>query len=37
MNPRDTAIQAYRRRFSQEPRYMARAPGRVNLLGEHVD
>jgi galactokinase len=37
MNPRETAIQTFRQRFSQEPRYVARAPGRVNLLGEHVD
>jgi len=37
MNPRRAAIQAYQKRFSQAPRYVARAPGRVNLLGEHVD
>ena len=37
MNPRETAIQAFQTRFSQAPRYVARAPGRVNLLGEHVD
>ena len=37
MNPRDTAIQTYKKRFLQPPQYVARAPGRVNLLGEHVD
>jgi galactokinase len=37
MNPKETAIQAYIKRFSQPPRYVGRAPGRVNLLGEHVD
>ena len=37
MNPRATAIQAFENRFSETPRYVARAPGRVNLLGEHVD
>ena len=37
MNPRDAAIQAYKQRFLQPPLYVARAPGRVNLLGEHVD
>jgi galactokinase len=37
MNARETAIQAFLARFSQPPRYVARAPGRVNLLGEHVD
>ncbi len=28
---------AYRTRFSAEPRVCVRAPGRVNLIGEHVD
>ena len=37
MNAHETAIEAYQRRFSELPRYVARAPGRVNLLGEHVD
>ena len=37
MNPRATAMQAFQNRFSQLPLYVARAPGRVNLLGEHVD
>ena len=37
MNPREIAIQAFQKRFSQAPQFVARAPGRVNLLGEHVD
>jgi galactokinase len=37
MKSLETALQAYQNRFSQPPRYLARAPGRVNLLGEHVD
>src|SRR5512137_2793797 len=37
MNPRETAVQVFRQRFSEAPQYVARAPGRVNLLGEHVD
>jgi galactokinase len=37
MNPRAIAIQAYQNRFLQAPLFVARAPGRVNLLGEHVD
>ncbi len=37
MNPHETAIRAFRERFTEMPRYLARAPGRVNLLGEHVD
>ena len=30
-------VHAYMQRFGKEPTYMALAPGRVNLLGEHVD
>jgi galactokinase len=37
MNAREIAIQAFQDHYSQAPRYVARAPGRVNLLGEHVD
>jgi hypothetical protein len=28
---------AFREKFALEPRIFARAPGRVNLIGEHVD
>lgn len=28
---------AFRKKYGKEPRHLARAPGRVNLLGEHVD
>jgi galactokinase len=37
MNARETAIQVFQKHFFNPPRYVARAPGRVNLLGEHVD
>jgi galactokinase len=37
MNALDMARSAFRDRFSGEPAGIARAPGRVNLLGEHVD
>jgi galactokinase len=30
-------IQFFREKFGYSPAYIARAPGRVNLLGEHVD
>lgn len=31
------AVEAFRRRFGAAPRVIASAPGRVNLIGEHVD
>lgn len=31
------AVHAFRELFHAEPRVVARAPGRVNLIGEHVD
>ncbi|HWQ84608.1 MAG TPA: galactokinase [Anaerolineales bacterium] len=37
MHPRDFVRQTYIQRFGNEPDYLAMAPGRVNLLGEHVD
>ena len=37
MHPKDSAIQTYRQRFNHDPEYLALAPARVNLLGEHVD
>ena len=37
MHPKDLAIQTYRRRFGSDPLHVAVAPGRVNILGEHVD
>jgi len=30
-------VEAFRRRFSRPPEVLVRAPGRVNLLGAHVD
>lgn len=37
MHPKDLAIQTFRQYFGKEPTSIAIAPGRVNLLGEHVD
>ncbi|MEB2332935.1 MAG: galactokinase [Anaerolineaceae bacterium] len=33
----DQFTQIFKETFSREPAYIARAPGRVNMLGEHVD
>ena len=32
-----TVTSEYEKRFGSKPSHIARAPGRVNLLGEHVD
>ena len=37
MNLIDDITTLFCNRFGQTPKYIARAPGRVNLLGEHVD
>jgi galactokinase len=37
MNIIDQITSTYHEKFGQTPAYVARAPGRVNLLGEHVD
>ncbi|KAF8646191.1 hypothetical protein AX16_007335 [Volvariella volvacea WC 439] len=30
-------VEEFERRFGRKPAYIARAPGRVNLIGEHID
>lgn len=37
MDLRQRILAAFHRRFGADPDFVARAPGRVNLLGEHVD
>lgn len=37
MSARDTSTTNYRLRFEEAPTVVARAPGRVNLIGEHTD
>lgn len=37
MNPAERARQLYRDRFATDPVAVATAPGRVNLIGEHID
>jgi galactokinase len=34
---RDTVIRAFEERYGVPPAFLARAPGRVNLIGEHTD
>jgi galactokinase len=35
--PKDRAIDAFRQAYGAQPAVVARAPGRVNLIGEHTD
>jgi galactokinase len=37
MHPKDLILEVFRQKFGADPAFIARAPGRVNLLGEHVD
>lgn len=37
MHPKNLVTQTFRQRFGKEPAFVALAPGRVNILGEHVD
>lgn len=37
MNIIDQVTETYQKKFGHAPMHIARAPGRVNLLGEHVD
>ena len=37
MHPKDVVLKTFREKFGVAPAFVARAPGRVNLLGEHVD
>ena len=37
LTPQEQARTAYYRKFGAEPRGVVFAPGRVNLMGDHVD
>jgi len=36
-HPRERAVAAYRAAYGRAPDHLVRAPGRVNLIGEHTD
>jgi galactokinase len=37
MDPRTVVIETFAEQFGKKPEYLAVGPGRVNILGEHVD
>ncbi|GAB4517931.1 MAG: galactokinase [Anaerolineae bacterium] len=37
MSPQDAVTTAFRERYGESPTFVIRAPGRVNLIGEHTD
>ncbi|MEX2080172.1 MAG: galactokinase family protein, partial [Dehalococcoidia bacterium] len=37
MRAGERALRLFRQEFGSEPRALVRAPGRVNLIGEHTD
>ena len=36
-NPRERVIEEFKNLFHTDPSFLVRAPGRVNLIGEHTD
>ena len=35
--PRESVLNFYENKYGNAPEYLVRAPGRVNLIGEHTD
>ena len=36
-SPRDSVLKFFQEEYGNTPEYLVRAPGRVNLIGEHTD
>ena len=36
-SPRESVLNFYENKYGTAPEYIVRAPGRVNLIGEHTD
>ena len=36
-SPRDSVLKFFEEEYGNAPEYLVRAPGRVNLIGEHTD
>ncbi|MEN8241613.1 MAG: galactokinase [Chloroflexota bacterium] len=37
MNPKERVITEFKRKYNQDPKWVVRSPGRVNLIGGHTD
>ena len=35
--PRQRVLEAFRGVYKENPQFLVRAPGRINLIGEHTD
>ena len=36
-SPRESVLKCFEEKYGNAPEYLVRAPGRVNLIGEHTD
>ena len=36
-SPRESVLHFFEKKYGNAPEYLVRAPGRVNLIGEHTD